>query len=324
MLTALSVAGAVMAEAPSGVETARVGSSLSRVSLAADTRVDGTAFSEISGLAWDAGKQWLYAVSDKGNLFRLRLRIEGGELRAVVPVAAVMMRSSAGPLGQASGFDAEGLALRPGTEGPDKHSIRTELLVATEGTPRVLRVAPSGEVLGELALPNELADAGRYADRNAMLESVAIHPVHGVLVTPERPLRGEIRPAGHRIQAVDHHWNIQALDPEESNLKAMEVLDDGQLLVLERSGRGKRLVNALRSARLEACSGPSSCPMQTLLYMDHAGGSDNFEGMAYLGNGQVLLASDNRGKKSTATVFLLVNLPQLVRPAVGATASERQ
>ena len=64
--------------------------------------------------------------------------------------------------------------------------------------------------------------------------------------------------------------------------------------------------------------------MQTLLYMDHAGGSENFEGMAYLGKGQVLLASDNRGKKSTATVFLLVNLPQLVRPAVEATATERQ
>lgn len=307
LFAALGTAGVVMAETRSGAEAPSGGRSHSTVSLAADTRVEGIAFSEISGLAWDAEEQWLYAVSDKGKLFRLRLRIENGELRAVVPVAAVMMKSSAGSLGQRSGFDAEGLALRRSTGDPAQGSHRMELLVATEGTPRVLRVDPSGEVLGELPLMTDLAEAKRYADDNSMLEAVAIHPVLGVLVAPERPLRSEKRPAGHRIQAVDRRWHIQALDPAKSHLKAMDVLDDGQLLVLERSGSGKRLINTLRSVKLETCTGPSPCPMQTLLHIDQAGGAENFEGMAYLGHGQVLLASDNRGKKNTPTVFLLVN-----------------
>jgi hypothetical protein len=45
--------------------------------------------------------------------------------------------------------------------------------------------------------------------------------------------------------------------------------------------------------------------------------------MTYLGHGQVLLASDNRGKKGTATVFLLVNLPQRTPHGVGRAGGAR-
>jgi len=309
LLLALWGACAVMAEERPLVKSPTAQIAPSSVALPSNTRIDGFFLSEISGLAWDPEEQWLYAVSDKGYLFRLRLRIEDGVLRAVVPVAAVVLKRPAGTKGRRSGFDAEGLTLRPSVEWSGSGPDRIELLVVTEGTPRMLRVDPSGAVLGELALPAGLVDAKRYADANTMLESVAIHPDHGVLVAPERPLRGENPQHGHRIHAVDRHWNIEALDPTESHLKAMDVLEDGRLLVLERSGSGRYLVSALRSTDLDDCTGSSPCPMQTLLHIDRTGGAENFEGMAYLGNGRVLLASDNRGKKGADTVFLLVNLP---------------
>lgn len=281
----------------------------SSVSLPADTRVNGVLVSEISGLAWDPHDQALHAVSDSGHLFRFRVQLEGGALRAVVAESAVVLKHPDGSLGKPAEFDAEGLALRLAPAGDHR---QVELLVATEGRPRVWRVDLAGTVLEALALPPGLSDAKRYQARNTMLEAVAVHPVHGLLVAPERPLRGEDPQQGHRIHALDRHWNIQALDPSSSRLKAMEVMESGLLLVLERSGSGKRLINALRLIDLNACKDRTPCVATTLLHIDRDGGSENYEGMAYLGRGMVLLASDNSGKKGTDTVFLLVDLSKHV------------
>jgi hypothetical protein len=292
----------------------------SSVSLPADTRVDGILVSEISGLTWDPEAQVLYAISDSGNLFRFRLAMENGALRAVVPVSAVAMQRLPGEKGKPTALDAEGLALRKVQAGDRQ---RVELLVATEGMPKVWRVDPAGTVLGELPLPAQLTDAKRYEARNTMLEAVAVHPAHGLLVAPERPLRGEDPLNGHRIHAHDRHWNIEAFDPLDSRLKAMEVLENGQLLVLERAGSGKRMVNALRRTDLNACNAPATCAAQTLVHIDRDGGAENFEGMAYLGRQQVLLASDNRGKKHSDTVFLLVDLSQFAVEGPKKPGSDR-
>lgn len=312
LMAALCCIPAVGADPKVAAARSPTQATFSSVSLPADMRVDGIKLSEISGLAWDGEAQMLYAISDSGHLFRFRLQMDHSVLRGVVPVAAVVMQRPEGKQVQTASLDAEGLALRrkPGVELP-----RLELLVATEGTPRVWRVDPSGRVLGDLPLPAGLSDAKRYEARNTMLEAVAVHPVHGVLVAPERPLRGEDPLDGHRIHATDRHWNIEALDPLNSRLKAMEVLEDGQLLVLERAGSGKRPVSALRRTNLNACKGLAPCASQTLLHIDREGGAENYEGMAYLGGDLVLLASDNRGKQGRDTVFLLVDLSQQASPA---------
>jgi hypothetical protein len=283
--------------------------------------MDGIPVSEISGLAWDPEAQVLYAISDHGNLFRFRVSIENGALRAVVPVSAVAMQGPASEKGKPSALDAEGLALRKVWAGDRQ---RVELLVATEGLPRVWRVDPAGTVLGMVPLPAQLSDAMRYEAGNTMLEAVAVHPVHGLLVAPERPLRGEDPQNGHRIHAIDRQWNIEALNPLASRLKAMEVLESGHLLVLERAGSGKRMVNALSRTDLNACNAPVTCAAQTLVHINRDDGAENFEGMAYLGHHQVLLASDNRGKKGSDTVFMLVDLAPIAPPAPNGAGSVRE
>ena len=320
-MAALCGSPAGMAESDLSRAQVREHARFSRVSLPADTRVDGILVSEISGLTWDPEAQVLYAISDSGNLFRFRLAMENGALRAVVPVSAVAMQRLPGEKGKPTALDAEGLALQKVRAGDRQ---RVELLVATEGMPKVWRVDPAGTVLGELPLPVQLSDAKRYEARNTMLEAVAVHPVHGLLVAPERPLQGEDPLNGHRIHAHDRHWNIEAFDPLDSRLKAMEVLENGQLLVLERAGSGKRMVNALRRTDLHACNAPAACAAQTLVHIDREGGAENFEGMAYLGRQQVLLASDNRGKKHSDTVFLLVDLLQTVPESAKKPGSHRE
>lgn len=303
-LLCTALAGPVAAQvANAGVPAVRTSS----VSLPADTEVDGIRVSELSGLAWDAGSQTLYAVADSGSLFRFRLRIEGGALRAVEPLGAVALQRPEQD-GKPRPLDAEGLSLR-------RAGSATELLVATEGRPTVWRVAPSGELLGEMALPPALADPARYSKRNTMLEAVAVHPRHGLLLSPEQPLQGEDPALGHRIRANDREWQIEALDPGSSRLKAMDITEGGNLLVLERNGSGKRLSNAVRLADLSRCDGPAPCPLRSLAHFDADSGAENFEGMTPLGPGQALLVSDNSGgKKPRATVFMLLQWEEAANP----------
>lgn len=296
LLLAVALAGPLAAAAQPAHGTPGVRTST--VSLPTDTEVDGIRVAELSGLAWDADAGMLYAIADSGSLFRFRLRVADGVLQAVEPVSAVALQRSTGQ-GKPRRLDAEGLALR-------QVRGQVELLVATEGRPAVWRFGPGGEALGQLALPPELVDPTRYAERNTMLEAVAVHPQHGLVLSPELPLQGDDVAQGHRLRAAHHHWQIEALDPGRSRLKAMDITAGGELLALERSGSGKRRVSAVRLAKLAHCGGPTPCSMRTLALLDQDSGAENFEGMTTLGQRQALLVSDNRGGKKRETVFLLL------------------
>ena len=279
----------------------------SSVALPASTVVDDIRVSELSGLAWDATTQTLYAVADSGSLFRFRLQIDAGVLQAVEPLGAVPLPRPAQD-GKPHPLDAEGLSLR-------RVGNATELLIATEGRPAVWRISPKGELLGEMALPPALTDPALYAKKNTMLEALAFHPRHGLLLAPEQPLQGEDAAQGHRIRGTDREWQIEALEPGRSRLKAMDITAAGSLLVLERNGGGKRLSNAVRLVNLDRCLGPAPCPMRTLAGFDADTGAQNFEGMTTLGPGQALLVSDNRGsKKGNDTVFLLLQWDETPTP----------
>lgn len=58
----------------------------------------------------------------------------------------------------------------------------TQLVIALENGPAIVRFTPCGEAIAEVALPPALADAGRYRGRNKGLESIATHPEHGYVM----------------------------------------------------------------------------------------------------------------------------------------------
>lgn len=120
------------------------------------TVLDGDRVSELSGLAWGADEQVLYGISDRGYLYRFRLKLENRHLRAVEPMDAVRLRWPAHMQDKTAGIDAEGLAILRGDNGVMGD---TELLLSTEGQPQVLRVSTGGKVLGLLTLPEPLSDA---------------------------------------------------------------------------------------------------------------------------------------------------------------------
>lgn len=272
--------------------------------------VDGERISELSGLAWDADEQRLYAVSDRGVLFRFSVALGANGQLEVEPIAASRL---APPPGGGAEVDAEGLAVTGADDGVKGNS---ELLVSTEGQPRVIRYTLAGQPLGILALPGGLDDPARFRRDNAMLEAVAMHPAHGLLVAAEAPLEGE-RVGHHRVVGRERAWSFPSHPARNARLKGMEVMDDGRLLVLERAesgkGKGKTLMVVLREVDLAACAEGQVCPVRELAVLDRPDEADNFEGLAHLGEGRVMIVSDDRGKSGRGTSFTVLQ----PRPAGG-------
>lgn len=273
-----------------------------------DAQADGQRLTEVSGLAWDAQSQLLYAVSDRGLLYQLALSRSSEQ-----PLA--LQLHSARRLTAADGLrvDAEGLSLLTASE---SLSGQTELLVASEGPARVLRYSTDGTLLGERPLPAALAGSRALRRGNSQLEAVAQHPRLGLLVAAEAPAPGSQR-AAHEVHSASRSWRFAAGAGRQVRLKAMDVLPDGRLLVLERAqaSAGGGLINRLLEVDLDSCGGTTPCTATERLVLEGDEDAANHEGMAVLigpdeaGPVQVLLVSDDRGKRQQGTRFQLLTLP---------------
>lgn len=278
-----------------------------RFVLPAGAQVDGIRVAELSGLAWDADEQLLYAVSDQGQVFHLRVTLDGSRIAACEPVYAATLTDAANPSAQPrKGFNAEGLALANAANGKRGD---TELIVSLEGggKPGIARFSPAGTLLGRLAVPAPADDASRYRKKGRGLESVAIHPAYGLMTAPESPLAGTPQDR-HTLYASGRHWSFARFAPD-SRLKGFEVLPDGRLLVLERTRDGAKdaLVASLRRVDLGACAADGACAAETVAVLP--AGPDNFEGMTLLDQRHILLVADNGGLPTQETRFELIARP---------------
>lgn len=268
--------------------------------------VNGVRVRELSGLAWDADENRLYVISDRGALFHFRLRATANALG----LEALGAWTLAPPPGSRGPVDAEGLSVRNSADGVPGNS---ELLVATEGQPQVIRYSTQGEVRGLEPVAGGLDARARFRGGNAMLEALGVHPVYGLLVAAEAPLEGK-RAAHHRLLAQGQEWLLPRAEGRNARLKAMEVLADGRLLVLERveparrKGGRKGLTAVLRTVDLQSCGGERVCEARTLARREGADAADNFEGMSLLGDERVLIVSDDRGKAARGSRFVLLQL----------------
>lgn len=260
---------------------------------------------ELSGLAWDEDEQLLYAVSDRGNVFHLRLKLEGNLILAVEPVHAARLGGNEERRAPRGRFDAEGLTVLNANNGK---SGDTELVVAVEGNePRIIRFSPAGAMLGEISPPAALGERRNFRGGNKGLESVAFHAKHGLMTAPELPVTGQ-RKNLHTVYAGDRHWSFAAHPAKDSRLKAIEVLPDGNLLVLERSltSPTKPLVVSLRYVNLAICPVGGLCAAEDLAVFSKS--FDNFEGLTSIGNNRFLIVSDHGKEGPGGTTFMLFTL----------------
>lgn len=275
------------------------------VDLAGNMQVDGVRVAELSGLAWSADDELLYAVSDLGYVVHLKVRLEGDALLGVEPVRAFRLSDPDGVVaGARRRFNAEGLTLRGAADGRPGN---TELVVSVEEKPPLIaRFSTEGVALGALDVPAPADDIDNYRKKGQGLESVAFSAEYGLMTAPEAPLL-DTPSDWHAVYADGQQWSFTRHE-EDSRLKAFDALPDNRLLVLERTRYASRKEQSasLRRVDLGDCDDDGLCKSTTLAELP--AGHQNFEGMALLTPDRALLVSDNGGKAASDTRFTLVPL----------------
>lgn len=262
----------------------------------------GVPINELSGLAWDADEELLYAVSDDGLLHHFRLELKDGKIAKMEPVLSVPLKTGTTP----AVVNAEGLAAVNGDNG---QTGDTELLVAFEDGPAIHRFRSDGTPLGSVQLPPELVDAARYNEPNSRLEAVAATG-EGIITAPEEAMQGKPGDT-HTIHGLTGgSWTFATFQPKRSNLKAIEPMPDGRLLVLERTReqKGGPSVGRLRVVDPKSCGEAQPCKVEDLEPGSGTLLNDNFEGMARLSDELYLVVTDKTRKETPVTQFVLISV----------------
>ena len=274
-----------------------------------NARVDGLPVVELSDLAWDADAKKLYAVSDDGYLYTINLVINNKKLIQAKIVKAVRLKGANKKPLKGAFNDPEGLAIINARNG---NANDAELVVSFEGRSRVHRYSTSGNYLGDIPLTKQLQNRHNYRHGNKMLESVALHPKYGPIVSAELPLKANAKNTQSIYSLKNQSWNFPRLNAKESSITALEVLNNGDVLVLERAWSGifNPLVVSLRQVQLNRCDKQRHCQVRDLAIFNSAAGwnMDNFEGLTHLEGNKYLMVSDDNKSPIQQTLMVMFEI----------------
>ncbi|MGB1311435.1 MAG: esterase-like activity of phytase family protein, partial [Leucothrix sp.] len=273
--------------------------------------VDSLPVVELSDLAWDADTNTLYAISDNGYLYTIDLKRRNNKLAQAKFLKATRLKgANKKPLKRAFS-DSEGLDI---INANNNNPNDAELVISFEGNSRADRYNTSGHYLGTIALPKRLQNRRKFRHGNKMLESIVLHPQYGALVAAELPLKASPKKTQSIYSQNGKTWHFPRLDAPESSVTALEVLDNGDVLVLERAWSGffNPLVISLRQVQLNRCNAKNHCQVRDLAIFNSASGwnVDNFEGLTHLeGNRYLMVSDDNKSPLQQTLLVMFEVLP---------------
>ncbi len=256
--------------------------------------ISGVSFKETSDLAYDAKKQRLYMVGDRGSLFTFEA-IFGEKIDKLEPLAGVPITKENGKPFKKWRRDTEGLTL-------DK---RGDLLISFEGKPKIGSFGTNGQRIKRHSLPKSIRDKNRYKHANKSLESIVFHPKYGILTATELPLKKKKYQTIYALNGKE--WNFKAESEKKSSVTAMEVMDDGHILVLERAYTQplKPLTITLKKVYLDRIKN-GLCHTEIIVKMTNNKGwsLDNFEGLAKVAPHRYIIISDDNGNFYQRTLLI--------------------
>ncbi|RRS32149.1 MAG: hypothetical protein P794_01875 [Epsilonproteobacteria bacterium (ex Lamellibrachia satsuma)] len=262
--------------------------------------IDGIKFSEISDIAYHQKSKKLYMVSDEGKLFTFEAKF-ADKIEDLHPVSAAKLRKKNGKKFKKWRRDSEGMTL-------DGHG---RLLISFEEKAKIAYFYKNSKKYGCLirkySLPKKLRDRKNYRSKNKSLEALAWHPKYGILTAAEWPLKKDDK-KWQTIYALNgKEWHFKAEAESRSAVSAIEVMDDGNMLVLERSYTGlmNPFVVTLKKVYLQR-SQKGLCRSKILAKMNtHKGWNiDNFEGLAKVGKHRYVMISDDNDNFFQQTLLI--------------------
>ena len=258
-------------------------------------QISGIGFSEASDLAYDKKNKRLYMVGDKGVLYSFKASFSD-KIDLLSPLDAHRLTKEGGKKFKKK-VDSEGVAF-------DK---KGHLLVSFEGKPKIGTFDLKGQRLTKQKLPNPLSNKKHYRSSNKMLESVAFHPKHGILTASELPLKKYKRREQTLYALSGKQWHFLAEPEKKSAITAIEVMDDGNVLVLERAYTKltEPRTITLKKVYLDQIS-HGLCRTEVLAKMpsDKGWKNDNFEGLTRVSPHRYLMVSDDNGNFFQRTLLI--------------------
>lgn len=253
------------------------------------SKINGVTFAELSDLAYDKKTKILYMLSDKGSLFAFEANFSN-TIEKLVPLFGVKLRNKRGKRFKKWKRDSEGMTL----------DGRGRLLISFEGKAKIAWFHKNSKKMGQLIrkykLPKSLEHVRNYRSKNKSLESLAYHPKYGILTATEWPLKKDDKKRQTIYALSGKQWHFRAEPEAKSAIVAIEVMDDGNILVMERSYTGllAPLVITLKKVMIKKCKN-GMCPTKMIAKMNnHQGWSiDNFEGLAKVGKHRYVMISDD-------------------------------
>ena len=265
---------------------------LDQVSLTYKRR-NGVPFMGISDIAYDKKNNKLYMLSDRSILYNFSATFED-EIKSIEYDSVHKLRS---PLNKH--YDSEGLTL----------NHKNKLLIAHERFAGVIQVSNDAKVIKSYTLPKKLQKRSNYRDKNKLLESIVEHPKYGLLTAVEFPLRKQKRLEFQTIYSLKgKEWHFKMQNYPNTAITSMEVMDDNNILVLERSYRGyfHPIIVTLKKVYLNQCDRENLCKSERLLsFHSYRGdGFNNFEGLTKVSKKKYVMVSDNNGNRLLPTKLI--------------------
>ncbi|MBD3790375.1 MAG: esterase-like activity of phytase family protein [Campylobacterales bacterium] len=249
-------------------------------------KIGGIKFAEISDLAYQSKNEQLYLLSDQGKLFVFKA-VFSNRIDRLEPLSGINLTQKNGREFKHWQRDSEGLAI----------GKKDRLLISFEGEPKISTFDAKGRMIYDAKLLQALKKQNAYRSPNKALEAVAWHPLYGILTASEWPVKKDDKKLQSIYSLRGKTWHLKAEPEAKSGITAIEVMDDGNILVLERSyiGLFDPFVVTLKKVYLNQCR-QGICSSKVLLKMNsHKGWSiDNFEGLAKVGDHRYVVISDNQ------------------------------
>lgn len=264
---------------------------------------------ELSGIAWDEDENFLYAVSDEGLLYHLTLTIKEKKLKTLEVIYATQLKDINGLPLAGKYDDSEGLSLINANNGKKGDS---ELIISFEKKPRITRYNSKGMIISHVKIPKKIRKKKYFRHKNKALESVAVHPKYGILTAAEYPLSSYPLSEQTIYSSAGKQWHFVASKEKNSSITGMEILPNGDVLILERAYSSPLIPIdiKLRRVKLEQCDKNNRCKTETVASFNGADGwlLDNFEGLTHIKDNQYLIVSDNNKSLFQKTIFMLFEI----------------
>jgi len=245
-------------------------------------------FYGISDLAYKNEK--LYALSDKGVLFLLSLKIQNEKISSLQLKQTYLLKNKKNKILKKNKTDAEGLCFKG-----------DNLLISFERKHRIDLYNTKGQKLQKIKLHPYLQNKKHFLRKNKGLESVIYSKKYGILTTPELEKEGS---SLHTLFSQKKLYRFFA----KGSVTALEFINENTLLVLTREFHyvTRKRVTQLYSLYLDKCK-DEKCRSEELASFKSEDGFniDNFEGLTKVSKNRYLMISDDNGSFLQKTLIVL-------------------